>query len=77
MIRSNAPEFRRMAEDCLSIARKMSLKSDRIRMEEMAQRWLDLASQAETTGFTPVASSPLIAQPMAAQQSKLSDDEQS
>lgn len=65
-----------MAPDCISIARKMSLKSDRIRMEEMAKRWLDLATEAEGTRFTHVSSS-LIPQPTVAQQSKLSDDEQS
>lgn len=77
MTRNNAPEFRRMAADCLSIVRKMSLTSDRIRMEEMASRWLELASEAERNGFTPIPSSSLIPQPTVAQQSKLSDDEQS
>lgn len=77
MTKNNAPEFRRMAADCPSIARKMSPKSDRIRMEEMAQRWLDLANQAEHTGFPFAPPAPLIPQPTVAQQSKLSDDEQS
>jgi hypothetical protein len=41
-------EYRRMAADCIEVAQRMSLKDDRDRMLEMAQRWLDLAQQAET-----------------------------
>jgi len=34
-----AAEYRKMAEDCLEVAKRMSLDHDRIRMMEMAQRW--------------------------------------
>jgi len=43
-----AEEYRKMAADCIEVAQRMSLKDDRARMMEMAQRWLDLARQAET-----------------------------
>jgi hypothetical protein len=36
-----------MAAGYLEVAERMSLKTDRARMTEMAQRWLDLAQQAE------------------------------
>lgn len=39
-------EFRRRAEACLDVAKRMSLRDDRACMTEMAQRWLDLAQQA-------------------------------
>jgi hypothetical protein len=40
-------EYRKMAADCIEVAQRMSLKDDRARMTEMAQRWLDLAQQAD------------------------------
>jgi len=43
-------EYRKMAADCIEVAQRMSLKDDRARMMQMAQRWLDLAQQAETPG---------------------------
>jgi putative IMPACT (imprinted ancient) family translation regulator len=43
-------EYRKMAANCIEVAQRMSLKDDRARMMEMAQRWLDLAQQAETSG---------------------------
>jgi hypothetical protein len=42
-------EYRRMAADCIEVAQRMSLKDDRDRMLEMAQRWLDLAQQQAET----------------------------
>jgi putative IMPACT (imprinted ancient) family translation regulator len=45
-----AEQYRKMAADCIEVAQRMSLKDDRARMMEMAQRWLDLAQQAETPG---------------------------
>ena len=42
-----ADEYRRLAADCLEVAERMSLREDRARMMEMAQRWLDLAKKAE------------------------------
>ena len=41
------PEYLRMAAGYLEVAERMSLKTDRARMTEIAQRWLDLAQQAE------------------------------
>ena len=50
-----AEENRKMAADCIEVAQRMSLKDDRARMMEMAQRWLDLVQQAETLGgVTPL-----------------------
>ena len=40
-------DFRRQAAACIEVAQRMSLREDRARMAEMAQRWLDLARQAE------------------------------
>ena len=39
-----------MAASCIEVVQRMSLKDDGVRMMEMAQRWLDLAQQAETPG---------------------------
>ena len=40
-------DFRRQAAACIEVAQRMSLLEDRALMTEMAQRWLDLAQQAE------------------------------
>jgi hypothetical protein len=45
--KDDAAEYRRLAASCLQVAERMSFKEDRTRMIEMAQRWLDLAKQAE------------------------------
>jgi hypothetical protein len=42
-----AARYRKLAAQCLEMAERMSLNTDRARMMEMAQRWLDLAKQAE------------------------------
>jgi hypothetical protein len=42
-----ALEYRRLAAECLEAAERMSLREDRSRLMEMAQRWLDLARKAE------------------------------
>jgi hypothetical protein len=44
---SRAAEYCRLAAECLEVAERMSLRDDRARMMEMAQRWLDLAKKAE------------------------------
>jgi hypothetical protein len=44
---ANAVEYRREAAACLEVAERMSLHSDGARMMEMAQRWLELAKNAE------------------------------
>jgi hypothetical protein len=42
-----AAEFRRYAALCLQFAERMSLRDNRDRMMEMAQRFLDLAQKEE------------------------------
>src|SRR5579862_9541367 len=42
-----AMHYRRLAAECLEVAERMSLRADRARMIEMAQRWLDLAKKEE------------------------------
>jgi putative IMPACT (imprinted ancient) family translation regulator len=49
-LNGTAEEYRKMAADCIEVAQRMSLKDDRTRMMEMAQRWLDLAQRAEIPG---------------------------
>lgn len=44
---SNAAEYRRQAAACLEVAKRTSVLEDRELMSEMAQRWLDLAQNAE------------------------------
>jgi hypothetical protein len=43
----SASEYRRLAAECLELARRMSLHRDRAHLMEMAQRWLGLAAEAE------------------------------
>ncbi len=43
-----AAEYRRMAASCLEVADRMSLDSDRARLREMAEGWLDLARHLES-----------------------------
>jgi hypothetical protein len=40
-------DFRRQAAACVEVAQRMSLHEDRLRMMEMAQRWLELAQKDE------------------------------
>jgi hypothetical protein len=44
---NKADEYRRNAQACLAMAQRVSKREDRVQMMEMAQRWLDLARQAE------------------------------
>jgi hypothetical protein len=48
-----AAEYRRLAAACIEVAQRMSLKEDRSRMMDMAQRWLELAQEAERGGGPP------------------------
>jgi hypothetical protein len=49
-VRQNkAAEYRRQAVVCAEVARRLSVREDRERMMEMAQQWLALAEEAETT----------------------------
>ena len=50
---SRAAEYRRLAAGCLEVAERMSLREDRARMMEMAQRWVDLAQKAEAEAEKP------------------------
>jgi hypothetical protein len=50
---NKAEEYRREAAACLEVAEKMSLSSDRARLLQMAQHWLDLAVKAETREGDP------------------------
>jgi hypothetical protein len=50
--KDKAAEYRRHAANCLEVAERMSLDTDRLRMMEMAQLWLDLAKKAEEEGPT-------------------------
>jgi hypothetical protein len=49
-VSSKASEYRRLAADCVEVAKLMSLRVDRERVLGMAQRWLDLAQSAEKQG---------------------------
>ena len=42
-----AAQYRRQAELCRAVAERMSARSDRVRMEARARRWLELAAEAE------------------------------
>jgi hypothetical protein len=45
--RARAEEYRRRAQECLDLARKISLERDRAIVLDMAQSWLRLAEQQE------------------------------
>jgi hypothetical protein len=38
-----AEEYRRMATECIEIARRLSVKSERANLMGMAQKWMDMA----------------------------------
>ena len=42
-----AAEYRKLAADCLEVAKRVSFLADRERLAEMASRWLELAARAE------------------------------
>jgi hypothetical protein len=44
---SDAADYPRMAAQCIEAAERMSLRADRARLLEMAQRWLRLAEGTE------------------------------
>jgi hypothetical protein len=46
--RTRAEEYRRRAQECLDLARKISLERDRAVVLDIAQSWLRLAEQQET-----------------------------
>jgi hypothetical protein len=46
--RARAEEYRRRAQECLDVAREISLERDRAIVLDIAQTWLRLAAQQET-----------------------------
>ncbi|MFL5043238.1 MAG: hypothetical protein ACJ8EA_00205 [Xanthobacteraceae bacterium] len=46
-VRHKPSEYRSMAAMCLEIGNQMSLDSDRMRMADLAQNWLELAQTSE------------------------------
>ena len=48
MTRARMEEYRRKAQECLELARKISLERERAIILDMAQSWLRLAEQQET-----------------------------
>ena len=42
-----AAEFRRRADECLELAKQVSLPAHRDRLREMAEEWLALARESE------------------------------
>jgi len=67
MTRARADEYRRRAQECLDLAREISLERDRVVVLDMAQSWLRLAEEQEAAVIQPppVAEQP---QPAAQQQ---------
>ena len=45
--RERAEQYRKEAQTCLDIARRMSPSADRARLVEMSQHWISLAEIAE------------------------------
>ena len=53
MTRARADEYRRRAQECLDLAREISLERDRAVVLDMAQSWLRLAEEQEATVIQP------------------------
>jgi Tfp pilus assembly protein PilX len=51
--RTRAEEYRRRAQECLDLARKISLERERAIILDMAQSWLRLAEQQEAQEENP------------------------
>jgi hypothetical protein len=70
MTRPRADEYRRRAQECLDLAREISLERDRAVVLDMAQSWLRLAEEQEAAVIQPppVAEQP---QPAAQQQQQV------
>ena len=67
--RARAEEYRRKAQECLDLARKISLERERAVIVDIAQPWLRLAEQQET--LHP----PLTEQPQQQQQTQPKDED--
>jgi len=46
-VQHKASDYRMMAAMCLEIANRMSLDSDRLRLTDRAQQWLELAQKTK------------------------------
>ena len=70
MTRARADEYRRRAQECLDLAREISLERDRAVVLDMAQSWLRLTEEQEAAVIQPppVAEQP---QPAAQQQQQV------
>ena len=66
MTRARMEEYRRKAQECLELARKISLERERAIVLEIAQSWLRLAEQQETQEEIPPP--PAVGQPQPAAQ---------
>jgi hypothetical protein len=64
--RARAEEYRRRAQECLELAREISLERERVLVLDMAQSWRRTAEQQETQEGNP--SPPAVEQPQAAAQ---------
>ena len=53
MTRASADEYRRRAQECLDLAREISLERDRAVVLDMAQSWLRLAEEQEAAVIQP------------------------
>jgi len=47
---SKADEYMRNAQACMEVAERMSLREERERMMQMADRWLQLARETRARG---------------------------
>ena len=66
MTRARTEEYRRRAQECFDVARKISLERDRAVILDIAQSWLRLAEQEEKQ--EKIALPPTAGQPQAAVQ---------
>ena len=71
--RARAEEYRRRAQECLDLARKISLERDRAVILDIAQSWLRLAEQQERQ--EKIIQPPVTEQPRQQQQVKPKDDD--
>jgi hypothetical protein len=71
--RAKAEEYRRRAQECLDLARKISLGRDRVVILDVAQRGLRLAEQQERQ--EEIIQPPVTEQPQQQQQTKPKDED--
>jgi hypothetical protein len=71
--RARAEEYRRRAQECLDLARKISLERDRAVILDIAQSWLRLAEQQERQ--EKIIQPPVMEQPRQQQQTEPKDED--